>query len=86
MTGTPARLQRSTTSFWMAGTSARESSTPRSPRATMTASTQRRMALSCRIASTRSSFATTGVRSPCFASARRQAWTSSAPRTKDSAT
>ena len=61
MTGTPARFARSITSFWTAGRSPSLSSTPRSPRATMTASATSRILLRFRIASSFSSFAMTGI-------------------------
>ncbi len=85
MTGTPARFARSITSFCTAGRSPSFSSTPRSPRATITASATSRILLRLRIASSFSSFAITGVlqaRSPrCFWQRR----TSSGWRTNDSA-
>src|SRR5207245_2420741 len=61
MTGTPARLARSITSFCTAGRSPSFSSTPRSPRATITASATSRIASRFLIASSFSSLAITGT-------------------------
>ncbi len=74
-------------SFWIWGTSSSGTSTPRSPRATMTASTTLRMPGRLARISWRSSFATIG-RSAAAACRRkpRTSWMSSADRTKETAT
>src|SRR6266508_2516387 len=63
MTGTPARLARSITPFCTAGSSPSFSSTPRSPRATITASATSRIPPRLRIASSFSSLAIAGTQS-----------------------
>ena len=86
ITGTPARLARSMTSFCTAGSSPRRSSTPRSPRATITAPATSRMSLSSRMASSFSSLAMTGALQLNPARCCRHMSTSSGLRTNDSAT
>ena len=72
-------------SFWAAGTSPIDSSTPRSPRATMTASTSSMISDRLTSACARSSLAMTGAKTPTSAIAARQARTSAALRTNESA-
>ncbi len=60
MTGRPARLARSMICFWIAGTRSGPTSTPRSPRATITASVASMIGWSASMASGRSSFAMMG--------------------------
>ena len=74
ITGTRASRASWITSFWMSGTSSSGTSRPRSPRATMAASTRERMPGRFATISARSSFATIGTLAP---SSRRKAWTCS---------
>ncbi len=86
MTGTLASRAWRMTSFWMIGTSSSGTSTPRSPRATMTASTSGRTP--CRLAtiSARSSLAMIGMLAPWSWRNLRTSWMSAAERTKEIAT
>src|SRR2546427_231412 len=86
MTGTLAARACRITSFWMCGTSSRGTSRPRSPRATMTASTIVRMPGRLATISWRSSLATIGKSAPW---SRRNFLTSpmsAAERTNETAT
>ena len=86
ITGTlPSRAWR-ITSFWMTGTSSSGTSTPRSPRATITASTRARMPARLPTISARSSLATMGRSAPCSRRNLRTSWMSAAVRTNDTAT
>jgi hypothetical protein len=71
--------------FCSIGTSAAPISTPRSPRATMSASVTATIASSCSIASSFSILAITRWRPPCASTRRLRSSTSSARRTNESA-
>ena len=87
ITGTLASRACRITSFWMTGTSSSGTSTPRSPRATITASTSGRMPLQVRRRSPRrSSLAMIGMLAPWSWRNLRTSWMSAAERTKDTAT
>ena len=64
ITGTLAARACRMISFWISGRSSSGTSTPRSPRATITASTASRMPGRLAIPSWRSSLATSGTRAP----------------------
>ena len=72
--------------FWSSGTSAAPISTPRSPRATITASAVRRMSSSTATASAFSIFAITWAVEPAASISVFNACTSEAERTNESAT
>src|SRR5262245_18081289 len=72
--------------FWRSGTSAGPISTPRSPRATMTASVSRRIWSSASTASDFSIFAITGACDPVCSIRSLRSRTSAAERTNESAT
>jgi hypothetical protein len=74
------------TSFWMIGTSSMGTSTPRSPRATITASTSVRIPPRLATISARSSLATTGTLAPSSTRNFRTSWMSAADRTNETAT
>ena len=86
MTGTLASRACRMTSFWITGTSSSGTSTPRSPRATITASTRARMAGKLPTTSARSSLAMIGRSAPWSWMNFRTSWMSAALRTKDTAT
>ena len=86
ITGFPRSSARWMIRFWRSGTDAGPISTPRSPRATITASASWRISSSASIASDFSIFAITcACESACAMSARRSR-TSAAERTNESAT
>ena len=72
--------------FWRSGTDAAPISTPRSPRATITASASWRISSSASIASDFSIFAITCACEPACVMSARRSRTSAAERTNDSAT
>ena len=87
ITGFDARLHARMMFFWIWGTRQAGTSTPRSPRATMTPSAASRMASKFSTASEHSIFATILMPSPpCPSKNRRTARTPSASRTNDAAT
>ena len=86
ITGRPRSSAREMMRFWSSGTSAVPISTPRSPRATMTASDSARISSSAAIASAFSIFAITCAVEPRASISVRSARTSEAERTNESAT
>ena len=72
--------------FWSSGTSAAPISTPRSPRAIITASVSSRMSSSADTASLSSIFAITQASDPAASMCARRAATSARERTNESAT
>ncbi len=86
ITGTLASRACRITSFWMTGTSSSGTSTPRSPRATITASTSGSSPGRFATISARSSLATIGMLAPWSWRNLRTSWMSAAERTKEIAT
>ena len=86
ITGRPRSSAREMIRFCSSGTSALPISTPRSPRATMTASDSARISSSAAIASAFSIFAITWASEPRASISVRSARTSEAERTNESAT
>ena len=83
ITGTRARWQAAITCFWIAGTRATSISTPRSPRATITASETAMIASRFSTACGFSILATIRAAMPRRSSSSRSAVTSAARRTKE---
>ena len=86
ITARPASRARSMMRFWTSGTCETPISTPRSPRATMTASAASMIASRFTTASAFSIFATIRAEEPAASIRLRSSATSSAVRTKESAT
>src|SRR5580765_1766520 len=86
ITGFPRSSALRMIRFWRSGTSAGPISTPRSPRATITASVSARMSSRTSIASDFSIFAITCACEPACSSSARRSRTSAGERTKESAT
>src|SRR5438105_8953110 len=86
MTGLPRSSALRMIRFWTSGTRAGPISTPRSPRATITASDSERMSSSTSTASDFSIFAITWACEPACSISARRSRTSAGERTKESAT
>ena len=86
ITGVRASRARRMMSFWATGTSSRGTSTPRSPRATMTAVVAARISSRRPRASGRSSLATTWASDRYSLMTSRTSRTSAAERTNDTPT
>jgi hypothetical protein len=86
MTGLPAARASAISIFCTVGTCSSGNSTPRSPRATMTASNAAMIAPARATASGRSIFASTGTSMPSARHAARTSSAASGPRTNDTAT